>query len=564
MTPPVENSGPAETDPPTPGWDPRTLLVAPGRHGAYHTIGAALRDAPDGGVISVADGSYPETFELLDRSLTVRAFDGATVLLDGSGGDWPVLDVRGGSLTLAGIDVRASVAALRVENANLTVERCRVSASVGPAISLRGCPRFVVSRCTVSGSVQGIVVESSSGRIDDTSVDDVASDGVVVGLGADPEIRNCTISGCGQRGIYVYQYARPLIEGCDISGTTGAGIEVAHQSRPTVRRTRVRDVLGVGIAFGPGCAGSVEECQLDNTAEPGILLAEGATPTVLEPVRRPSATGDAGLDDLLTELDGMVGLAAVKAEVRALVDEIQVNEWRRKAGLPVGTLSHHLIFAGAPGTGKTTVARTYGKLLRALGVLARGQFREVSRRDLVGQYIGHTAEKTALVFEAAKGGVLFIDEAYTLSRQAGSGGDFGQEAIDTLVKLMEDHRDEVAVIVAGYTGEMTDFLAVNPGLASRFSKTVEFENYSPEDLLQIIGRMVGDGDYLMDGEAHPVLLDHFARISGDPNFGNAREARRLFEGVRKAQSQRLRALGRMPNVLELRTVTAEDVLAASA
>ncbi|MGI5151722.1 right-handed parallel beta-helix repeat-containing protein [Plantactinospora sp. CA-294935] len=563
MNAPTVDDDPHRTPGSGPGRSPRTLLVAPGRHGAYRTIGAALRDAPDGSVISVADGSYPETFELLDRSLTVRAVDGATVLLDGSGGDWPVLDVRGGSLVLEGIDVRADLAALRAENANVTVERCSLTARTGPAISVRGCPRFAVRRCRISGSAQGIVVESSSGRIDDTSIDDVASDGVVVGLGADPEIRNCVISGCGQRGIYVYQYARPVIEACDISRTTGAGIAVAHHSRPVVRRTRVRDVQDVGITFGPGCAGSVEGCQLDNTAEPAIEVAEGATPTVTEPAQRPAATGDVGLDDLLTELDGMVGLAAVKAEVRALVDEIQVNEWRRRAGLPVGGVSHHLIFAGAPGTGKTTVARTYGKLLKALGVLARGQFREVSRRDLVGQYIGHTAEKTTQVFEAARGGVLFIDEAYTLSRQAGSGGDFGQEVIDTLVKLMEDHRDEVAVIAAGYTDEMTGFLAVNPGLASRFSKTLEFENYTPEDLLQIIGRMVADGDYLMDDEARPVLLDYFGRISRDANFGNARDARRLFEGVRKAQSQRLRALGRVPDVLELRTVTAEDVRAAS-
>jgi Right handed beta helix region/ATPase family associated with various cellular activities (AAA)/AAA lid domain len=541
----------------------RTLLVAPGRNGAYPTIGDALRDAPDGAIISVADGTYPETFELIERALTIRALDGSTVILDGSGGDWAVLSVRGGSLLLQGIEVRADVAAVQAENANLTIEACVISARVGPAVSVRQCPHFAVSRCTISGSAEGIVVESSSGRIDESSIDDVSSDGVVVGLGADPEIRNCTISGCGQRGVYVYQYARPLIEGCDISRTVGAGVAVAHNSRPVVRRTRVRDALGVGIAFGPTCTGSVEECQVHNTAEPGIEIAEGAMVSVAEPAKGHTATGDAGLDDLLAELDAMVGLAAVKAEVRALVDEIQVNDWRRRAGLSVGGVSHHLIFAGAPGTGKTSVARTYGKLLKALGVLTRGQFREVSRRDLVGQYIGHTAEKTAVVFEAAKGGVLFIDEAYTLSRQAGSGGDFGQEAIDTLVKLMEDHRDEVAVIVAGYTGEMTDFLSVNPGLASRFSKTIEFENYTPEDLLQIIGRMLADGDYLMDDEAHPVLLNHFDRISGEPNFGNARDARRLFEGVRKAQSQRLRALGRMPDVIELRTVTAADVQAAS-
>jgi hypothetical protein len=537
----------------------RTLLVASGRHGAYPTIGSALSSAPDGGVIEVAEGTYPETFELLDRRLTLRAVGGAEVVLDGTGGDWPVLRVRGGSLTLQGIALRATAAAVHAEHAELTVERCVLGATAGPAITVRGCRRFTVTGCTIAGAEQGIAVESSSGRIDDTAVSDVSGDGILIGLGADPEIIDCTISDCGQRGVYVYQYSRPAIEACDVSRTGYEGIAVAQQSRPSIRRCHVHDVRGVGISFAAGCAGSVEACSVHNSAEPAILLAAGASPTVTEPATW--APGGGGLDDLLSDLDGMVGLPGVKAEVHAVVDEIQVNDWRRKAGLSVGTVSHHLIFAGAPGTGKTTVARTYGKLLKSLGVLAKGQFREVSRRDLVGQYIGHTAEKTSVVFEESRGGVLFIDEAYTLSRQAGNSGDFGQEAIDTLVKLMEDHRDEVAVIVAGYTSEMSDFLDANPGLASRFSKTIEFEDYTAEDLVQIIDRMVSAGDYHIEAAANPLLLEYFDRISREPNFGNARDARRLFEGVRKIQSQRLRGLGRMPDTTELRTLTAGDVLA---
>jgi SpoVK/Ycf46/Vps4 family AAA+-type ATPase len=256
-------------------------------------------------------------------------------------------------------------------------------------------------------------------------------------------------------------------------------------------------------------------------------------------------------------------LAGVKAEVRALIDEIQVNEWRRGAGLAVGAVSHHLIFTGAPGTGKTTVARLYGQLLRALGVLPNGKFKEVSRRDLVGQYIGHTAEKATSVFEEALGGVLFIDEAYTLSRSSGASADFGQEAIDTLVKLMEDHRDRVAVIVAGYTTEMRDFLDTNSGLASRFAKTMEFENYKPEELVLIADRIARNDDYVLAPGVDDALLEWFAQMERDQNFGNAREARRLLEGMRKAQAGRLRALGRMPTRDDLRTLVLDDLLAAA-
>jgi SpoVK/Ycf46/Vps4 family AAA+-type ATPase len=271
------------------------------------------------------------------------------------------------------------------------------------------------------------------------------------------------------------------------------------------------------------------------------------------------------VDRLLGELDAMVGLPAVKTEVRTLIDEIQVNNWRRSAGLAIGTASKHLIFTGAPGTGKTTVARLYGKLLRALGILPHGQFREVSRRDLVGQYIGHTVEKTTSVFEQALGGVLFIDEAYTLSRSFGTSADFGQEAIDALVKLMEDHRDQIAVIVAGYTTEMQQFLEANTGLASRFAKTLEFQNYSPAELVLIADSLARTDDYLMAPGLDEALLTWFSQIErGRRTFGNAREARRLLEGMRKAQSGRLRALGRIPTRDDLRTLALEDLLAATA
>ncbi|HVV08992.1 right-handed parallel beta-helix repeat-containing protein [Amycolatopsis sp.] len=535
----------------------RNLLVAD-RPGAFPTIGDALVTATGETVVTIAEGTYPELLSLLGMHVSLVAEAGAKVVIDGSGADHPVLRAHGGSLMLQGIELRAgNHAALFADDAGLDVRSCKVTGGRGPAVSIRGSREFTLSRCTISAVEQGLLIEGASGRVQDTVIEDATGDGIVVSVGAAPVIRDCTITRCGLRGVYVYQYGRPVLEDCEISGTGHEGIAVAHHSAPVLRRCSVHDTSGPGISFAADCQGSVETCSVTNTAEPGLLLAQGASPAVQEAAARAS-----GLEDLLEELDSMIGLPNVKAEVRALVDELQVNEWRREAGLPVGSASHHLIFAGAPGTGKTTVARIYGNLLKELGVLPRGRFREVSRRELVGQYIGHTAEKTTLVFEEALGGVLFIDEAYTLSRAGGAGGDFGQEAIDTLVKLMEDHRDEVAVIVASYTGEMTGFLAANPGLASRFGRQIQFENYTPGELLGIVGRMALAEDYELDPAAESVLLEHFEQIARDANFGNARDARRLFEGVRKSQSQRLRTLGRVPVFEELRGLLLDDVRAA--
>jgi hypothetical protein len=553
---------------------PRTLIVSAHRHGAFPTIGDAVANADAGAVVAVAPGEYAESLELTGKQLTIARGEGeGEVVLDATAAHRPVVRARDSKVTLRELTLRAGdSAAVAVDGGSLTMEQCKVSAGFGAGISAEGRAKVQLTKCSVTGAQHGIVLEDVSGEIVDCEVTNVADTGVIVRLGADPVIRTCTIAGCGHRGLYIYQSGRPTVQGCDISQTAEAGIAVAHESAPELRRCWVHDTQGVGISFGRGCSGVVEGCRVENTAAPGIEVAEGATPEIIKREAAAGAAPAAGVgaeetegdaskvEELLAELDGMVGLPEVKGEVRALIDEIQVNEWRRASGLSVGSSSNHLIFAGAPGTGKTTVARIYGRLLAALGVLPRGGFKEVSRRDLVGQYIGHTAEKTASVFDAARGGVLFIDEAYTLSRIA-SGSDFGQEAIDTLVKLMEDHRHEIAVICAGYTTEMREFLDANPGLASRFAKTIEFENYSPEELVLITTRMMEGEDYLAAPEVTAGLKDWFSSVTRDQNFGNAREARKLFEGMRKAQSQRLRGLGRMPTLEELRTLQADDLSA---
>jgi SpoVK/Ycf46/Vps4 family AAA+-type ATPase len=244
---------------------------------------------------------------------------------------------------------------------------------------------------------------------------------------------------------------------------------------------------------------------------------------------------------LLAELDALVGLANVKHEVATLVGLHRITQRRSAAGLPAPPMSRHMIFGGAPGTGKTTVARLYGRILAALGVLGSGQIIEVSRADLVAEHIGGTAVKTTERFMAAVGGVLFIDEAYTLSPVEGQsiGHDFGREAIDTLVKLMEDHRDEVLVIVAGYSARMRTFLSSNPGLASRFSRTVEFESYTTDELVTIVEKMCSAHHYALEYDTRDTLHEMFQLIPRNASFGNARVARKVFEDMIARQAYRL-------------------------
>lgn len=262
--------------------------------------------------------------------------------------------------------------------------------------------------------------------------------------------------------------------------------------------------------------------------------------------------------ELLEELKSMIGLPAAKEQVKDLVNLIKQVRRREEAGLPTAKISHHLVFAGPPGTGKTTVARLYGQLLAELGVLPGGQLIETARADLVGRFVGHTAQLTKEAFDRAKGGVLFIDEAYTLTPRNGSGSDFGQEAVETLMKLMEDHRDEVVVIVAGYQEEMARFLSSNPGLASRFSRQIAFEHYTDQELVEIVEKLAETAGYVCDPDTVNGLLELFASVPRDRNFGNGRFARQTLETMITRQAGRLSRL-EIDDLSELSLLLPQDM-----
>ena len=279
-----------------------------------------------------------------------------------------------------------------------------------------------------------------------------------------------------------------------------------------------------------------------------------------QPSEAPESLPKEDMKDLLAELDGYIGLQTVKEEVHNLINMASVYQLRRQHDLPTTDMSLHLVFTGNPGTGKTMMARMMARIYRSLDILSKGQLVEVDRSGLVAGYVGQTAIKTQKVIQKALGGVLFIDEAYALNGK--SENDFGQEAIDTILKAMEDHRDDLVVIVAGYTDLMDRFIHSNPGLESRFNRFLLFEDYTPDEMLDIFKMQCKKGCYQLSDGVEELVRDYITEENGDPEtFGNARGVRNIFEHILVAQNNRLAAMETVTKE-DLMTLTQDDVLHA--
>jgi hypothetical protein len=490
----------------------------------------------------------------------------AVLVEDGSQAALVRLRVRGaarGTAQLSGgataafqeLSAQDGSAGLRVSgSARLELRQCDLDVHQGTGVELNeGATAWLDGVRLRAAGDWGIAV--SGGARAEVESSTVADAGVLVGTDGEVVLRDSELAGSSVDGARVLGGGTLTAAGCRVHDAKGHGVNIQASGRADLSDCTIVDNVGDGVRSNSDELVGIQRCEVADNSGTGVNRLRGGEgpedPPSGAPVpsrrdeRQDRAAGGGRRSGSpgtgpLAELEALVGLESVKREVNGLINLNKMTQRREELGLPMPPMSRHLVFAGPPGTGKTTVARLYGAVLAELGILSQGHIVEVSRSGLVAQIIGGTAIKTTEVFNKALGGVLFIDEAYTLTNQSkGSGPDFGQEAVETLMKLMEDHRDEIVVIVAGYSEQMDQFLESNPGMASRFARTVEFPNYEVDELVTIVEGLCTKHYYALDDSALDALTRYFENIPKGPTFGNGRVARSLFETMISNQASRL-------------------------
>ena len=482
------------------------------------------------------------------------------------------IEAEGGDLTAHGCKItKAGTGIALTTDHRPLIDSCSITACGGVGLDIgAGTAALVVdTKVTQTGSAGVFIRERSTAWITDCSITDTKGTGLVVQAKAAPRVRGVTIARTAKNGLYVADTGAGRFEDCDISAAEFPALYIGSAATPVLRRLHIHDT-DEDLKLAEDAQATIESCHIEDvkvstmpedgiSADP-IPTPMGASPSAL-PGTAAAKTAQAGADaartkaetlnDVLTELEGLIGLDSVKQDVSTMVKVMQMVRQRTEAGLAAPPLSRHLVFAGNSGTGKTTVARLYGRILAAVGLLSRGHLIEADRGSLVGEYVGHTAPKTTAIFKRALGGVLFIDEAYALTPGSQGGNDYGHEAIATLVKLMEDHRDNVVVIVADYPEEMERFIDVNPGLASRFTRTLVFDDYNTEELGRIVEFQAAQHEYELPNNTLETLQRYFEALVRDDRFGNGRTARQTFQRMTERHAQR---------VVELVEPTTEDLV----
>ena len=559
------------------------LSVTDGATGTY--LDCAVRNCTrtaDSGAVHIHDAAAPTV-----RGLTISGHEGRGLSLrNGARGSFSgveIDEVGGAGLSvgpeceprLEDITVRAAgdekLGAVTVIGAHISLRGLTVERGRSEALYVQG--GFVsVESLRVEGAEESsnAVVVAEDGNLQITS-GRVAGPGAcgLASAGGTLRVRGLEVTGW-RTGVAVLGDGTAELDDCAVTGNTSVGVSIDSTRRVSMRGCAVEG-NGTDIELSPTAPDPLLTRHTGplpaRLARPHADAAASPPPVVgrddgtWAKTRHDEAADRPDLAEALAMLEGLVGLDRVKDEVRKLVNVARLRERRGELGLPVPPFNRHLVFTGPPGTGKTEVARIYARVAASLGLIRRAHVEKVDRGVLIGGHIGATEENTEAAIERARGGVLFIDEAYQLVSSDDSDRDFGRKAVEVLLSRMEELRDELVVIVAGYEREMDRFLSSNPGLRSRFTTTIAFPNYTPAELVKIVAGFADRHGFVLADDTRTALAAHFGHVCGDPSFGNARHARTVFDAMTIELAARTAALADADRAA-LSTLLPEDVSAA--